>query len=144
MVGTPSTNGANGRAAGGRFAPGNPGGPGNPLGSRVAALRAMLLDAVSPDDLRAIVATLVAQAKQGDLAAIRELFDRLLGKPTAAMTVDIAPANETLSTEERREQLAAIIQELRHQQQERSERIEAAILTELESREERIGRVTGT
>ena len=33
------------------------------------------------------------------------------------------------------EQLVGIIQELKHQQQERSERIEAAILTELESRE---------
>ena len=49
----PSTNGHNGRGLAGRFAKGNPGGPGNPHGARVAALRAVLLDTVTDADLRA-------------------------------------------------------------------------------------------
>ncbi len=36
---TPSTNGSNGRDAGGRFASGNRGGPGNPYAKRTAAIR---------------------------------------------------------------------------------------------------------
>lgn len=81
----PSTNGAIGRGAGGRFAPGNPGGPGNPQGRRVAALRAALLAAVTENDLAAVVAKLVAMAKDGDLAAIREcLTDLATSRPAAA------------------------------------------------------------
>jgi hypothetical protein len=69
-----------GRTATGRFALGNSGGPGNPYGKRTAWLRAALLDAFTPDDIRAVALILVARAKDGDLAAIRELFDRALGK----------------------------------------------------------------
>lgn len=62
----PSPNGGNGRAgnrdAGGRFAKGNSGGPGNPYARRVARLRSLMLEAVSDDDLKAIVAALVQQA----------------------------------------------------------------------------------
>ena len=53
---------------------------GNPLANRTARLRAILLDTVSDDDFRAVVAKLVAMAKAGDLVAIRELLDRTLGK----------------------------------------------------------------
>lgn len=74
-------NGANGRDARGRFARGNKGGPGNPRCRRAAALRQLLVGAVSDDDFRAVVAKLVDMAKAGDLAAIRELFDRMLGRP---------------------------------------------------------------
>lgn len=81
----PSANGENGRAgsrdAGGRFAKGNPGGPGNPYARRVARLRSLMLEAVSDDDLKAIVAALVQQAKAGDLAAAREVLNRCTGKP---------------------------------------------------------------
>jgi hypothetical protein len=47
------------------------------------------LDAVTADDLRAIVAKLVTMAKGGDLAAIREVLDRTLGKPLAAVAVGL-------------------------------------------------------
>jgi hypothetical protein len=88
---TPSPNGANGHALlvkhdrqiGGRFAKGNSGGPGNPFAKRVAELRQALFDAVTPDDLTAVVVKLVAQAKSGDVASIRELLQRLLGPPEA-------------------------------------------------------------
>ena len=78
---TPSPNGSNGRGAGGQFAVGNAGGPGNPHGRRVAQLRAVLLDAVTDDDVQAIVAKLVERAKGGDLRATKAVLDRPPGKP---------------------------------------------------------------
>ncbi|MEO6434673.1 MAG: hypothetical protein ABIP55_02780 [Tepidisphaeraceae bacterium] len=81
MSNTPSTNGTNGREAGGRFARGNAGGPGNPHAQRIARLRSALFKAVSPADLRDVLAALLKQAKAGDVASIRELLQRLLGPP---------------------------------------------------------------
>lgn len=72
----------------GRFRPGTPGGPGNPHAKRVNQLRSALLAAANPDDVREVMATLIALAKGGDVAAIRELFDRLLGKP--GLGIDLA------------------------------------------------------
>jgi len=43
-----------------------------------------LLDAVTDDDVRAVAAKLVELARSGDTRAIKELFDRLLGKPQEA------------------------------------------------------------
>ena len=70
----------NGRTARGRFAKGNPGGPGNPYAKRVADLRAALLESVTEADIRAVARALVKRAKAGEVAAIRELLDRLVGK----------------------------------------------------------------
>ena len=81
MKTAPSTNGSNGRDTNGRFAKGNPGGTGNPHAQKVARLRSLILESVTEDDLRAIVAILVKRAREGDLAAIRELFNRLVGSP---------------------------------------------------------------
>jgi hypothetical protein len=50
----------------------------------VAELRAALLNAVSPGDMRAIVAKLIEQARAGDIAAARTIFDRTLGRPLEA------------------------------------------------------------
>lgn len=92
MNDSPSTNGANGRGeertAGGRFAPGNRGGPGNPHARRVAKLRAALFKAVTPADLREVAAALLAQAKAGDVASIKELLQRLLGPPIEADMIE--------------------------------------------------------
>ena len=73
--------GSEGESSSGRFAPGNAGGPGNPYAKRVGALRSALLDAVAEDDIRAVIATVVAEAKGGDMVAAKVLFDRVLGKP---------------------------------------------------------------
>ncbi len=81
MNDSPSTNGANGRGAGGRFAPGNKGGPGNPHARRVARLRSTLYKSVKAADLREVIAALLAQAKAGDVPSIKELLQRLLGPP---------------------------------------------------------------
>jgi len=50
----------------------------------VARLRAALVEAVSPADVKAIARRLVKQALAGDVAAARTLFDRLLGPCEAA------------------------------------------------------------
>jgi len=84
---TPSRNG---RTARGRFAKGNPGGPGNPHSRRVAALREALLESVTEDDIRAVAEALVSKAKGGDIPAVRELLDRLLGKGDDTSR-DVAP-----------------------------------------------------
>jgi hypothetical protein len=78
---TPTANGGNGRDDRGRFLPGNPGGPGNPLAVRVSRLRSALLNAVTEDDVKEIVRKLVSLAKDGDTVAARILFDRVLGRP---------------------------------------------------------------
>jgi hypothetical protein len=48
----------------------------------------MLLESVTPEDVRAVVAKLVDLAKSGDLAAVRELLDRLFGKPTTPIATE--------------------------------------------------------
>ncbi len=88
MKSTPSPNGSNGRDAGGRFAKGNPGGPGNPHAQRVGQLRSALLDAVTPADMQAIAHKLIDLAKEGDVPAIREIFTRTLGKPIEADLIE--------------------------------------------------------
>ncbi len=77
----PSTHGPDGRDGKGRFAVGNKLGRGNPLAGRAARIRAALLEAVGPAEAKAIARQLVKMAKGGDLAAIRELLDRCIGKP---------------------------------------------------------------
>jgi uncharacterized membrane-anchored protein len=59
-------------------------------------LRVALLDAVTPDDVQAIVAKLIAMARAGDIAAARTLFDRTLGRPLEA---DIIARIEALEEE---------------------------------------------
>jgi len=63
------------------------------MAARVAALRSVLLDSVSPDDLRAVVAALVERAKAGDVPAIREVLDRTVGKPPAVLGVAVEAAD---------------------------------------------------
>lgn len=65
MADEPSPNGAHDAA--GRFVRGNSGGPGNPHGGTVAKLRSAMLQAITESDVKAIVAKLVDQARDGDL-----------------------------------------------------------------------------
>lgn len=71
---------ANGRNSAGQFLPGNPGGPGNPHGGKVAKLRAALVEAVTPEDIAEVVSSLLRAAKSGDIPAAKLLFDRAIGK----------------------------------------------------------------
>ena len=81
MSNTPSPNGRNGRNPNGRFGKGNAGGPGNPHAVQVARLRAALLKSITPEDISDVIQALLAQAKAGDVASIKELLQRLLGPP---------------------------------------------------------------
>jgi hypothetical protein len=47
----------------------------------VARLRSALFKAVTPEDLTEVVRALVQSAKSGDVAATKELLQRLLGPP---------------------------------------------------------------
>jgi hypothetical protein len=92
----PSTTADNGRDEHGHFIAGNHAAKGNPFARRVAALRSALLDAITPDDIRAICTKLIEQARAGDIAAARTLFDRTLGRPLEA---DILARIEALEEE---------------------------------------------
>ena len=92
----PAAGGDGGRDAGGRFASGNSGGPGNPFARRVAELRIALFDAVTPEDLRYLAGQLVVLAKNGDLAACKLLFSYVLGKPAPAVNPDALDWEELL------------------------------------------------
>jgi hypothetical protein len=74
---------ANGRTTNGRFAVGNPGGPGRPRRAVEADYLAALGDAVPLDRWKAIVERAVTDAEQGDAKA-REWLSRYVtgGMPT--------------------------------------------------------------
>jgi hypothetical protein len=84
----------NGRDARGRFTAGNAGGPGNPFARRVAELRKVLLGTVTDDELRIVAGQLMVKAKFGDLAAIKLLFQYVLGKPAATVDPDALDVQE--------------------------------------------------
>ncbi len=101
MSASPSPTASHGRDARGRFAAGNAGGPGNSHAHHVGRLRSALLAAVTEKDMRAIAAKLVTLAKGGDVRAIRELFDRTLGKSQEADLIErIARLEEYLAEKE--------------------------------------------
>jgi hypothetical protein len=81
--GEPSTHGSNGSGqdARGRFRRGNKMGRGNPQAGQAAKVRAAVLATMTPADAAAITRKLVEMAMGGDLAAIRELLNRAIGKP---------------------------------------------------------------
>ena len=77
-------NGNSGRDGGGRFSKGNSGGPGNPHAKRVGELRTAFLEAVTVEEMKAIVTMLLEQARAGDIHAAKEVLLRTLGRPTEA------------------------------------------------------------
>ena len=71
-----------GREAGtGRFTAGNKFGRGNKLAAEVHNLRRAMFAAVTPEDVQAAMKALVAEGRAGNVVAIKELLDRLVGKP---------------------------------------------------------------
>ena len=99
------------RGKNGRFLPGHGGGPGNPHAQRVHRLRAALLSAVTPEDVKEIVYKLVSMAKQGDIAAIKELLDRTIGKPVTAVEVTGADGEPLLQFARLQEVIMAALAE---------------------------------
>lgn len=83
------------RDARGRFLPGNSGGPGRPPSASVHEHRAALVNAVTPDDIRAVARMLVDRALEGDVGAAKLLFERLFGP---AQPADVLERIEELET----------------------------------------------
>jgi hypothetical protein len=83
-----------GRDTRGRYASGNASGPGNPFARRVAQLRSILLETVTDEELRIVAGQLMVKAKFGDLAAIKLLFQYVLGKPAATVNPDTVDVEE--------------------------------------------------
>ena len=73
----------------GQFAPGNQGGPGRPRG-RASALRRAAEEAVSPEHIGAITRRAVRMALEGNLAAMKFVFDRTCGKAVEGPSEGVA------------------------------------------------------
>ncbi len=69
------------RDGNGKFAKGNPGGPGRPKKERETKFYEVTLTAVSIEDWKVIVKKAVDQAKRGDGVARKWLADYLIGEP---------------------------------------------------------------
>src|SRR5205809_2548285 len=78
----------NGHEPNGRFARGNPGGPGNPFARQVAALRKVIINRLTEEDLLAITEALLAKAKEGSVGAAKLLLAYGIGKPASAPDPD--------------------------------------------------------
>ena len=58
-----------------------------------------MLNAVTEDDIRALVERLLELAKSGELRAIKEVLDRTLGRPVEADLLERLEQLETLLSE---------------------------------------------
>lgn len=86
----PSSNGSNtGRDSKGKFGKGNSLGKGNKgnTNEKAKALKKVLLDTITKNDIKKIGKKLVTKAIAGDVQATKELFDRLWGR--AIQEVDL-------------------------------------------------------
>jgi len=84
----------NGKAANGKFTKGNKFGKGQKKGNNIRSVSMLIKALVTDEDVVAIVKVLVDKAKGGDLKAIAELFDRLIGK--AKQGIELESAGEKL------------------------------------------------
>lgn len=84
----------NARDERGRFAKGNPGGPGGPR-RRACELRLAAEEAITPEHLGAMVRKATRMGLEGNLAAMRFVFDRTIGRPLDA-SVDAEPLGISL------------------------------------------------
>jgi hypothetical protein len=89
------------RATDGRFAKGNPGGPGNPCARQTAALRAALLNGVTERDIQDILHILLLNAKGGHLPTIKFLFAYVIGKPKPVVEPDTLDLQEMQMLQQR-------------------------------------------
>ncbi|KKM19146.1 hypothetical protein LCGC14_1658590 [marine sediment metagenome] len=78
----PRTVGADGRTKEGKFVKGNQCSVGNKskTNEKSKALKQALIEAIDEKDIRAICRGLARKAKKGDVAAAKEIFDRLWGR----------------------------------------------------------------
>lgn len=82
----------NGRNRSGQFGEGNQCAAGKhnvKTVNKSRELKEALLEAITKKDMKLIVKKLVKQAKNGEIAASKELFDRVLGRPLQTHEVDV-------------------------------------------------------
>ena len=84
----PASDPSAGRQANGRFAKGNQFGPGNPYARQVAELRKQMLNAVTSEQIQAIILAMVQKAIEGSVPAARLVLSYTLGKPMESMNPD--------------------------------------------------------
>jgi hypothetical protein len=78
------------RGEGGKFVKGTCGGPGNPYNRAAARFRSAFYKSVTEDDVVKAVEKLIEMAHGGDIHAIKEFLNRILGKAPQTLTVDEA------------------------------------------------------
>jgi hypothetical protein len=78
----------------GRFLPGNKCGRGNPHYRRLAANRTSFLEAVGPEQVKALAADLFKRAMAGDVDAARLVLAYAVGRPQEPADPDAVDANE--------------------------------------------------
>jgi hypothetical protein len=98
------------RETNGRFAKGNPGGPGNPHARRVAATRRVFFDVAEPL-LPVIVRQICEQALRGDRVSQRLVIEYLLGRPAAASDPDRVDVEERQLASESAVPLGELLQQ---------------------------------
>lgn len=74
----------------GRFAPGNPGGPGRRSERTAEKLRRAVEEAVTPEHLTAVMRRVLRMALEGNMAAIRVVLERTCGRPAQQPTEAVA------------------------------------------------------
>jgi len=95
----------NGRLPSGQFGAGNTAAVGRT--NRAAELRQAFVDAVTPEDIAGIAATLVRLAKDGDVACAKLVLDRL-GKPVDVVATDPNSISAILRRAQIQQALAAL------------------------------------
>ena len=80
--------------ANGRFLPGNKAGRGNPHYRRLAANRTAFLEAVGPEQVKALAIRLCEQALAGDMDAARLVLAYGIGRPLPPVDPDAADVDE--------------------------------------------------
>lgn len=91
---TTTTTTDTGRDTGGRFTAGNPGGPGNPFARQTAAVRRLIHESVTAEQVQAIVAAMVDRATSGDVAAAKLVLGYLAGRPGPTPDPDTLDAHD--------------------------------------------------
>lgn len=80
---------ADSRGEGGRFLKGCKAGPGNPYNAQMQEFRSVLMNAVTHEDMVAVMEMLIVKAKAGKPWAVKEFFDRVVGKASQPFEVDV-------------------------------------------------------
>ena len=74
----------------GRFAAGNPGGPGRPRKETEQGYADAMRDAITPADLCDVLKSMVRRAKGGDVAATKLVLNYTVGLPTQRIEQNIS------------------------------------------------------